>query len=115
MDDMREKITALLSDPEGMEKIRSAASALFSDNGKEDENKAEEKGLSLPDGIDMGKIMGIASALSDSGNDERAVLLTALKPHLSPDRRVRVDRAIKLLKIAAVLPVLKKQGLFDLL
>lgn len=115
MDDMAEKITALLNDPNGMEKIKSVASALFRDSEPASNQNSSSGELSLPEGIDMEKIMGIASALSCSGSDERAVLLTALKPHLSPDRRTKVDRAIKLLKIVSVLPVLKQQGLLDLI
>lgn len=119
MDDMSGKISKLLSDPEGMEKIKAMANALF---GGDDEpkisqvgntNTAEDKGLSLPDGFDPMKLMGIFSALNSQGADNRAALLMALKPHLSYERQERVEKAVKLLKIASLLPILRQQGLLD--
>ena len=72
-------------------------------------------GFSLPDNFDITKIMGIMSALSDNKIDERSKLLLALKPHLSEKRQQRVDKAVKLLKLASLIPIVKEQGLFDLI
>lgn len=114
MDDMAEKITSLLSDPDGMEKIRKMAEGLFGDKEKAPDPPQESGGLSLPDGFDPAKLMGILSSLSGKGPDDRSALLLALKPHLSPERRDRVDRAVKLLKLASLLPLLRSEGLLDL-
>ncbi len=119
MDDMAGKISELLSDPEGMEKIKAMASALF---GGDDEPKSsqtdntgtvENVGLSLPDSFDPMKLIGIFSALNNQSADNRAALLMALKPHLSYERQERVEKAVKLLKIASLLPILRQQGLLD--
>lgn len=130
MDDMAGKISELLSDPEGLEKIKSMAQMLFSGSNQESSAPAvEEKsqpapdssplggllgGFSLPDGIDPIKIMGLISAFNNQRNDDRAGLLLALKPHLTVERRERVDKAVRLLKIAALIPVLKEQGILDI-
>lgn len=115
MDDMAEKITSLLSDPDGMEKIKGMAEALFGENKPAAPPPQSGGGLSLPEGFDPAKLMGVFSALSKSGGDDRTALLLALKPHLAPERRERVDKAVKLLKIASLLPVLRDEGLLDML
>lgn len=132
MDDIASKISELLSDPQGIDKIKQMASTLFS--GDEDNGEANtvdspapdlfgnllgsltnNSGLSLPDGFDPMKLMGLISVLGRNGDDKRCALLLALKPHLSSERQQRVDTAVKFLKIAALLPVLREQGLFDIL
>lgn len=59
-------------------------------------------------------IMKIGSALKAPRQDDRTQLLLALKPHLSPARRERVDQAVKILRLLDILPLLKDSGL-DLL
>ncbi len=119
MDDMAGKISELLSDPEGMKKIQAMASALFgkdeeaSDQQPKEETKELEGGLSLPEGFDPLKLMNIFSALKNDKTDERATLLLALRPHLSAERQERVDKAVKLLKLASLLPLIKQQGILD--
>ena len=117
MDDIAGKISELLSSSDGMDKIKTLAENLFGDETKTEANPKpadESVGFSLPDGFDIGKIMSIASLLGQQKNDRRSNLLLALKPHLSEERRERVDKAVKFLKIATLLPVLKEQGLLDI-
>ena len=102
-----EKLTELLNDPEGMEKIKTVASSLFAEKESKNENKAESKSSMLPD-IDPMMIMKIMSSLNNSENDNRANLLLALKPHLSKQRQERVDSAVKLLKLIPLLPLVKQ-------
>lgn len=119
MEDMAGKISELLSDPDGMGKIMAVAESLFKgDDAKNPltpEPEPTSGGFSLPDGLDITKIMGLMSAFNSQKSDRRSELLLALKPHLSSERRERVDKAVKLLKIVSLLPVLKEQGLLDLL
>ena len=111
MDDLNEKITALLSDPSAIEGIRNMAAGLL--GGGEPEIKSEPT-HEQPD-IDIGKIMGIMGKLNKRENDERTSLLLALKPHISEKRRERVDRAIKILKLIDMLPLLQDSGIFNFL
>lgn len=126
MEDMAGKISELLSSPDGLDKIKSVADALFGDSGlpvsqpqsaqkPSEPSGAGDSGFSLPDGFDISKIMGLMSAFNNQKADRRTELLLALKPHLSEERRERVDKAVKILKIVAILPVLKEQGLLDIL
>ncbi len=117
MDDMAGKISELLSDPDGMEKIKAMANAIFGQSEAEKTPKNDDSqsvgGLSLPDGFDPLKFMNIFSALKSGEADHRANLLLALRPHLSHERQERVDKAVKLLKLASLLPLLKQQGILD--
>ena len=133
MDDITSKISELLSDPQGINKIKQMASTLFSSDDNNDTKESSDNSSSdllsgllgsltnnnnnpvLPDGFDPMKLMGLMSVLGRSGDDKRTALLLALKPHLSTERQQRVDKAIKFLKIAALLPVLREQGLLDIL
>lgn len=125
MENMAGKISELLSDPEGMEKIKSMANMLFSesnasDNNNNDSNQSKSQSalpqneLSLPEGIDITKIMSVLSLLNNNKNDKRTGLLFALKPHLTDERQQRIDKAVKLLRIISVIPLLKEQGLLEL-
>ena len=117
---MAKKISELLSDPDGISKIKSVAESLFSGNEDKEPHspiptETQSGGFSLPDGFDFSKIMGLMSVFNNQHKDHRSDLLLALKPHLSIERQERVDKAVKLLKIVSMLPVLKEQGLLDLL
>ncbi len=109
MDDLNEKITALLSDPAALENIRNMASGLLGSvpEKREPEPDAEQ---SLMSNIDIGKIMSVMSRLNNSKNDDRSRLLLALKPHLSAKRQERVDKAVKILKLLDMLPLLQDSG-----
>ena len=123
MDDISEKISALLNSSEGMERLKSGVmSILGNDNEKASEKPEEQKeeGFSIPENLlnnigNMQGIMRIANILGNQQQDSRIDLLRALKPHLSKDRATRVDRAISLLRIASILPVLREEGLLDYL
>lgn len=123
MEDISQKISALLDSPDGMDRLKSVAESLFRDKLPATDNtekKCEDKedGFSLPDGIlqnlnNMQGIMRIANFFSKEQKDSRVDLLRALKPHLSEERAKRVDKAISILKIARLLPILREEGLLE--
>ena len=107
MDDISEKLSALLSDPEGMNRIKSMAESLLGSREEAPAKKNDE-----PD-IDIGALTGILKKMKGGGvNDPRINLLLALRPNLSAERRERVDGAIKILKLIELAPMLKDMGLF---
>lgn len=120
MDDIADKISNLLSSADGVDKIKNMAEMLLGSATTENSDNSTPKcnndsgGFSLPD-FDMSKIISLASVLGNQTCDKRSELLLALKPHLCEERRERVDKAIKILKIIAIIPILKEQGLLDLL
>lgn len=112
MDDLSEKISSMLSDPQQLAKIREMAAGLL---GNEQPSAPPPPPTpALPD-IDMGKLLGIMSKFKSQGTDNRSRLLLALKPHLSEKRQERVDRAVKILKLLDMLPLLQESGLMNIL
>lgn len=121
MDDISEKISELLNSSDGMERLKSVAESILGDDNKKASPKSEEKGeegFSIPNNLlenigNMQGIMRIANILSKEQQDSRIDLLRALKPHLSKERATRVDKAISLLKVARLLPILKEEGILN--
>ena len=70
-----------------------------------------KKKAESPNNIDISKLIPLISAISSAKTDDRATnLLVSLKPLLSKERIPRVDHAIALMKIIALLPILKEYG-----
>lgn len=120
MDDLSEKISSLLSDEETVKELKTLADSLgfdtstFGSPGKqqEKEEKTDSNPLSSL-GLDPAMLLRITSALKGGGKqDEDAALLSALKPHLSADKRKRVDEALKIIRLLNLLPLLKELNLF---
>ena len=110
MDELSEKLSALLSDPEGMERVRAMAEGFLGTSP----TKEKESSPDLGD-IDIGAITRIMGLINKNrGDDSRVRLLMALKPNLSPERQGRVDSAVKILKLIELAPLLKEAGLFNL-
>lgn len=109
MDDLNEKLSALLNDPEGMNRIKSMAENLLG-------TKAEEPQKNAADDfdIDIGALTGILKKMKGNGvTDSRINLLLALKPNLSKEKQAKVDSAIKILRLIELAPFLKDMGLFN--
>lgn len=102
MDDISEKISALLSSEDGMAKLKEAANSLFgAASAAEDTNQSP----------DLSTLMQAAKSMAAGSNDNRVKLLLALKPHLSEERAKRVDKAVKILQLAALAPLLTQNGI----
>lgn len=100
-----------LSDEE-MENITKLASDMFS--GAKQSSGDNEKGReskSAP--FDMETVMKMASVLGKLGSqpeDPACKLLRDLKPMLSPARRPKVDKAIQMLRIVSLMPLIRELG-----
>ncbi len=86
--------------------------------GKESDKSSENSGTQQEDifgGIDIEAIMKLGEMMSamNSANDKNTQLLLALKPHLRPENRKKVDNALKLMKIISLLPLLRESGIID--
>lgn len=103
-DNIQENLSRLLSDPEGMERIRAMAESLFS--------SAEEK--KEPSGDETQMLLRAVKLLRDDAPDERGQLLLALRPHLGAERQEKIDRAVKLLRLAKLAPLLGESDIFKL-
>ena len=121
MDDIGEKISALLNSSDGMEKLKSVAESVLGgiDTVSHPESNKSNEDFSIPENLlsnlgNMQSIMRIASVLGKEQSDSRIDLLRALKPHLSEERQKKCDNAIKMLKMVKLLPLIKDSGLFDM-
>lgn len=123
MDDLTNQLNSILSDPKSMEMIQNLASSLLGGDDSKD-NKTELpspepqpasdlpmlSALSNMNSGEIGLLLKIGNLLRSGQDDARTRLLLSLKPLLAPERRDRVDKAVKLLKIAELLPLLRESG-----
>lgn len=125
MEDLSTKLTQLLNDPEGMKQLQSMAQGLMGEGGldlsalmpQQQEKPVMPDISGLMGGISpdqMGMMMKLMSAFNSTKEDDRTRLLMALRPHLTDKRQQRVDQAVKLLKLASVLPLISESGIFKL-
>ena len=117
MDDISKNLADLLNDPESLGRLREMAENILGGNS-DSPPKQESSASSIFGDMDIdpsqiGNIISVMSRLKANQNDDRSKLLLALKPHLSPPKREKVDTAIKLLKLIDLLPLLKDSGIFD--
>lgn len=100
MAELEDMINSVLNDPEQMNMISSLAKSLM---GGEPETQPRENKAApgLMDGLDpamLGKIQRLMSGAEKPGESE--ALLRAMQPYLSEKRRVKMDKALKLARLA---------------
>lgn len=117
MDDVMGKIGELLSDEESVKQLSELAQILMSDSGSPEEKSDSDSPEGQQQdggGFDVGSIMKLTGLLgSVSQGDKNTELLLALRPHLKEERRKRVDKAVKLLKVIAIWNLAKDSGLLN--
>ena len=117
MDDLTQKLQALLSDPESMRNLSELAGMLHSDateHTQPEEPQADTDSCSSaePPPFDFAKLMAVGQALSSiQQDDETAALILALKPHLSEQRARRADQAVRMLRLYSAAGVLMENGM----
>ena len=109
MDDLNGALAGILNDSASMEKIKQLASGLMQE--KKTQPIENPLGNIMNDAQSMSKILKVMSAMNNSEIDRRSELLMALKPHLSPERRDRIDTAVKILRLLSIAPLLKDSGI----
>ncbi len=115
MPDLTEQLSSILSDPAGMEKIKAMAQSLLGGEARDAAPKpipapVEEKNSEL---ADIGALAKMAQMINSRGDDDRVRLLLALRPHLSPEKQLRVDKAVKMLKLLDLAPMLSRLGILE--
>lgn len=119
MDDLMAKIQEVLSDEESLKQLNELASSLFSsseneaDTNNDDISAKDQRSSDSSADFDVRKLLMIGQVMNSVSNDKNTDLLLALRPLLKEDRRERVDRAVKMLKLFAVWSVLKESGILD--
>ena len=93
MDDLMEKLSGILSDKESVQQLSELAQMFMSGQDESSEGGGEESS-GLPD---LSAVMKLGS----------------LKPHLGEERRRKVDKAVKLLRLIALWKLAKENGLLS--
>ena len=120
MEDLTEKITDILGDPEMMSTIKNISGLLGSSEKEDNEKENESSGASgsddssgfsfSPEMMQMVlKLMPILASIKKE--DKYTKFLEALKPLLSEKRRKKLDGSSQILKIIRIVPMLKDQGI----
>ncbi len=110
-----EKLGAILNDPQAMSKIMAIAQSL--DGGKEGSQEApvsepepapaEAPAPEAPAGLELDpRLMAAgmqALAAWRGPDDSRTALLQSLRPFVKPERRVKLDKAVRVTKLSRVI------------
>ena len=107
MDEMEEKLGAILGNPQMMQQIMSMAQALGQGEGQkaapQPPEPVRQSPPSLPSGMDPMMLQRIAGLARQSGIDKnQQSLLKALQPYLSRERISKLEKAMRAAKIAAM-------------
>lgn len=115
MDNLIEKIGELLSDEESVKQISELAQMFISDNSENSEKCDDsDENDSLFSSFDFEKIMKLQEIFSAfSEKDKNTELLLALKPYLKDEKKKKVDKAIKIMKLLAVWNIVKNSGMLN--
>lgn len=106
MSEFEDKLNSVLGDPAQMEKIADLAKKLMGgDGGTETAAPRSQGGLELDPGLikRIGRLM-------NGGGDDKQRLLEAMEPYLSEKRRVKMDKALKIARLARIVRVMGEEG-----
>ncbi len=110
MDDISSRISQILNSPDGMDTLKSMASAFLGNNEPTTEQDDEQSLGISPEQIKT--FIGLSNALKKVNTDNSTTkLLYALRPHLGNEKREKIDKAIKFMKIMSLMPVIQESGL----
>lgn len=113
MAEFEEKLNAILNDPQAMGQILSAAKALSGQEEGPPPADPETPPPEEPAGDPLSALgqldprllqVGMRLLSEYTGSDDRkTALLEALKPFLRPERRAKVDQAVKIARLSRVI------------
>lgn len=89
----------------------SSLAAMLSGGNNNGGNNGQQAESTAPP-IDMNMIMMMQKLMSSvNTNDKNTQLLLALKPHFSEERQAKVDKAMTMMRLISMLPMLKESGI----
>ena len=111
MEDMSKKIQEILNDEESMRQINELAQMFSSDDEGEGSTEASDSTADSGLNFDPSKLLMLQSIMSGANGGKNTELLLALKPLLKDERRAKVDKAVKILKLISAVELLKESGM----
>ena len=104
MGDFEEKLDSILNNPQAMSQIMSLAQSLGASSGSPEPSPADTPSPLCDAGLQLDPrlLTGIASLISryNSNDDQRVILLQALKPFVKEQRYAKLDKAIQITKLS---------------
>lgn len=98
MSELEDRLNSILSDPEQMARINSLAQSLMGGAGDAPQTGDPAGRDSAPESALPGKLAALLG--QQSGDGDKRALLEAMKPYLSEKRRGKLDRAMRLTRMA---------------
>ena len=109
MSEFDEKLGRILNDPQAMREITDMAAAFRARAGEGSAPAEDETGGQS--GIDPEKLSRIMRIAAEPGGDDGASLLRAIRPYLNPRRQAKFGDALSVMRMARLIPRIKKEGL----
>lgn len=116
MDNIQNKIAEIMADPEALKEVQNLGKMLGltgEDNPAPPTPPQEEPAFSDEALSNIAKIAPLLSQVNRE--DDTTRLLAALRPFLSEEKCRKLDSAKKMLGLMRILPVLKSEGIFNLI
>ncbi len=108
MDDFAEKISSILSDEESMKQLGDLAAML----GLSPDGNTQQESPKAPENLDMSAITGLMQKMKGfQPDDDNTRFLLALRPLLGEEKQNKIDRAVKILRLLNLLPLISESGL----
>lgn len=115
MDDMEQKLGAVLSNPQLMQQIMAMAQSLNQSPPPAPQPEPKQEAPNLPQ-IDLGMMQKLSGLANQSSIDQnQQALLRALSPYLSRDRVSKLERAMRAAKMAKLASAFLNSGGLQLL
>ena len=112
MSDIQDKINKILNDPEALKQVQSLGAQLGL-SGAQAVKQPSPEPPKEEGGDVMNALARFAPVVSGlSADDDVSRLLSALRPFLSEEKREKLDKAQRLMKLVRIIPLIKDSGLF---
>ncbi len=116
MENMEEKLNALLGDPDAMKAIMGLAQQLSQEHAPpRSEPQADTPRVAKPD-LDPSLLARFLPLLQkiNAGGSSSTQLLYALRPYLRPQKQEKIDRAVKIARVIHIAHQFLAEGGWDL-
>lgn len=114
MDDLADKISQLLQDPETLNQIKGLTGLLGQTSAEppKPQSTPQPESVNPLSGDTLQTVMKMAPLFASlRQEDDSTRLLQALRPLLGPERRRKLDESMHMLQLMRLLPLLKNSGI----